>query len=285
MPTRSPVVDGHNDPAWEMRVHHNGDLGSRDLAREGPDLHTDIPRLRRGGVGAQFWSVYVPAEWVGDEALGGVLEQIAFVHRMVAAYPRDLAMATSVDEVGQVAAGGRIACLLGAEGGHAIAGSLGALWALHRLGVRYMTLTHNRSLDWADSATDVPRAGGLSEFGLRVVAEIQRLGMLVDLSNVAEATMAAALDTAMAPVIFSHSSARYLCDHPRNVPDHILERLAANRGVCMVTFVPQFVSPRCREWALELEWEAGRRGVDLGFGVDSRAPLEDWLRAHPAPKA
>ncbi len=127
MPTRSPVVDGHNDLAWEMRVRHNGDLGRRDLAREGPDLHTDIPRLRRGGVGAQFWSVYVPAEWVGDEALGGVLEQIAFVHRMVAAYPRDLAMATSVDEMGQVAVGGRIACLLGAEGGHAIAGSLGAL--------------------------------------------------------------------------------------------------------------------------------------------------------------
>jgi membrane dipeptidase len=285
MPARSPVVDGHNDLPWEMRVRHGGDFKRRDLAQEGPDLHTDIPRLRRGGVGAQFWSVYVPAEWAGEEALRGALEQIAFVHRMVAAYPAQLALAGSSDEVVEAAASGHIACLIGAEGGHAIAGSLGALWALHRLGVRYMTLTHNKSLEWADSATDEPRAGGLSEFGLRVVEEMQRLGMLVDLSHVAESTMAAALDAARAPVIFSHSSSRHICDHPRNVPDHILQRLAANGGVCMVTFVPQFVSPRCRDWALELEREAGRLGVQLGFEADSRAPLEDWLRAHPAPKA
>ncbi len=285
MPARASVVDGHNDLPWEMRVRHGGDFLRRDLAREGPDLHTDIPRLRRGGVGAQFWSVYVPAEWVGEEALRGVLEQIAFVHRMVAAYPDDLALASSSTDVVEVAAGGRIACLIGAEGGHAIAGSLGALWALHRLGVRYMTLTHNKSLEWADSATDEPRAGGLSEFGLRVVEEMQRLGMLVDLSHVAESTMTAALDAARAPVIFSHSSSRYICDHPRNVPDHVLQRLSANGGVCMVTFVPKFISPRCREWALELEGEAGRLGVQLGFEADSRAPLEDWLRAHPAPRA
>ena len=285
MPASAPIVDGHNDLPWEMQVLHGGDLKRRDLAREGPDLHTDIPRLRRGGVGAQFWSVYVPAGWAGEEALRGVLEQIAFVHRMVAAYPGELALATSAAEVVRVAASGRIACLMGAEGGHSIAGSMGALWALHRLGVRYMTLTHNKSLQWADSATDEPRAGGLSDFGLQVVAEMQRLGMLVDLSHVAESTMAAALDAATAPVIFSHSSARNICDHPRNVPDRILERLGANGGVCMVTFVPRFVSQSCREWALEMESEARRRGVELGSGTDSGGRMDDWLAAHPAPKA
>ena len=285
MPPGAPGVDGHNDLPWEMRVLHGGDLKRRDLAREGPDLHTDIPRLRRGGVGAQFWSVYVSAGWAGEEALRGVLERIAFVHGMLAAYPGELALATSADEVGRGAASGRIARLMGAEGGHSIAGSLGALWAPHRLGVRSLTLTHDRTLEWADSATDEPRAGWLSDFGLQVVAEMQRLGMLVDLSHVAESTMSAALDAATAPMIFSHSSARHICDHPRNVPDRILERRGANGGVCTVTFVPQFISQRCRDWVLELEGGARGRGVERAFGTDSRAPMEDWLTAHPAPRA
>lgn len=280
----APLVDGHNDLPFAIRQLSGSDLDRVDLRGPVPELHTDLLRLRAGGVGGQFWSVYVPCEWQGERAVAGVLEQIDFVHRMVARYPDRLALATAASEVEEAVAGGRIACLMGAEGGHAIAGSLGVLRMLYRLGVRYLTLTHNRNTPWADSATDQPLSGGLSEFGLTVVREMQRLGMLVDLSHVSPATMGAALDAAQAPVIFSHSSALALCDHPRNVPDDILRRLACNGGVCMVTFVPSFVSPDCHDWTVQ----AQRWLEEQGFDPDadsSRPQLREYERTHPRPQA
>jgi membrane dipeptidase len=280
-----PVVDGHNDLAWELRVRAGYDLDRVDVARPQPGLQTDIPRLRAGGVGAQFWSVYVPARLQGDHAVSATLEQVDFVHRLVARYPHAFALATSAAEVERAVAAGRIACLLGAEGGHCIDGSLGTLRMLYVLGVRYLTLTHNHNVPWADSATDAPSAGGLTRFGEAVVAEMNRLGMLVDLSHVAPTTMRAALRASRAPVIFSHSSARALCDVPRNVPDDVLGALAANGGVCMVTFVPMFVSPACADW-----WERARvhlagAGVELDDQVAAQPLLAAWERGHPRPVA
>ena len=253
--------------------------------RRSPAPHTDLPRLAAGGVGAQFWSVYVPASLAGDGAVTAVLEQIDVVRRMIAACPEALELALTADDVERIFASGRVASLLGAEGGHAIAGSLGVLRMLYALGVRYLTLTHNANVGWADSATDEPQAGGLTEFGRAVVREMQRIGMLVDLSHVAVSTMHHALDVAQAPVIFSHSSALALCDHPRNVPDDVLARLAGNGGVCMVTFVPGFVSQECADWLAGLKAEAARRGLDpRDFGqLFSIKP--EWERAHPLPQA
>ncbi len=281
----SPLIDGHNDLPWEAREQVGYDLDRMDLSLPVASTDTDLPRLRRGGVGGQFWSVWVPSSWEGGRAVVGTLEQIDFVYAMLARYPDQLGIATSADEVvGQFRAG-RIACLLGAEGGHSINSSMGALRALYRLGVRYMTLTHNDNTPWADSATDSPRSGGLSPFGKQVVREMQRLGMLVDLSHVAATTMQDALDVSRAPVIFSHSSARALCDHPRNVPDDILGQLKGNGGVCMVTFVPQFVSVSCRQWALRSEAELYARGVDLSdFGL-VKAALDEWSQTDPRPQA
>ncbi|UVS78000.1 dipeptidase [Actinokineospora sp. UTMC 2448] len=243
-----PLVDGHNDLAWTLRDRFGSDLDAVDLTAEHPDLHTDLPRLRRGRVGAQFWSVYVPSSLTGHEAVTAVLEQIDLVHEIVGRHSEHLALARTADSVEQAFDQGRIASLLGAEGGHCIAGSLGVLRALHRLGVRYLTLTHNDNTPWADSATDEPVVGGLSGFGVRVVAELNRLGMLVDLSHVAATTMHAALDAAAAPVVFSHSSCRAITDHVRNVPDDVLERLPGNGGVIMITFVPAFVSQAVADW-------------------------------------
>ena len=207
-----------------------GDPAAVNLAAPVAGTHTDLPRLAAGGVGAQFWSVYVPASLAGDGAVATVLEQIDVVHRMIAAYPEALELALTADDVERIFASGRVASLLGAEGGHAIAGSLGVLRMLYALGVRYLTLTHNANVGWADSATDEPQAGGLTEFGRDVVREMQRIGMLVDLSHVSPvSTMQDALDVAEAPVIFSHSSALALCDYPRNVPDDVLARLAGQR--------------------------------------------------------
>ena len=239
---RTPLVDGHNDLAWAHREQAGYDLGRLDVGTRLASTHTDLPRLREGGVGAQFWSVYVPSTLSGEAAVLATLEQVDFVRRMVAAYPDDLAPAASADDIARVFASGRIASLLGAEGGHSIGESLAVLRQLYALGVRYLTLTHNDNVSWADSATDEPRLGGLSPFGREVVTEMNRLGMLVDLSHVAVGTMNDALDTSEAPVIFSHSSCRALVDHPRNVPDDVLRRLADNGGVCMVAFVPVFVS-------------------------------------------
>ncbi len=242
----TPLVDGHNDLPWALRLLDGASPAG--VGRPHPATHTDLPRLRAGAVGAQFWSVYVPP---GPRAVAEVLEQVDLVHRLVAAHPTELGLALTAAQAREQFAAGRIASLLGAEGGHCIDSSLGVLRVLHAVGVRYLTLTHNDNVPWADSATDEPVLHGLSDLGRDVVREMNRLGMLVDLSHVSADTMRDALDTSTAPVIFSHSSCRALVDHPRNVPDDVLSRLAGNGGVCMVTFVPYFVSQQCRDWALE----------------------------------
>ncbi|MEU6366062.1 dipeptidase [Streptomyces sp. NPDC046931] len=242
-----PVVDGHNDLPWALRQQVRYDLDARDIAtHQNAHLHTDIPRLREGGVGAQYWSVYVRADL--PDPVPATLEQIDCVRQLIARHPAELRRALTAADMEAARAEGRIASLMGAEGGHSIANSLGTLRGLYRLGVRYMTLTHNDNVAWADSATDEPGVGGLSAFGREVVREMNRLGMLVDLSHVAATTMRDALDTTDAPVIFSHSSARAVCDHPRNIPDDVLERLPANGGVAMVTFVPKFVLQAAVDW-------------------------------------
>ena len=283
--SRHPLVDGHNDLPWNIRTRFGSDLGRLALAAPVTGTHTDLPRLRRGGVGGQFWSVYVPGTLQGDAAVATTLEQVDLVHRMVRCHPDDLELALSAEDVEAAFSRGRIASLLGAEGGHSIANSMGVLRMLHRLGVRYLTLTHNLNVPWADSATDVPAVGGLSAFGREVVQEMHRLGMLVDLSHVAVTTARDVLGIAEAPVIFSHSGARAVCDHPRNVPDDVLRRLAANGGVCMVTFVPDFVSPSCRAWALGLRAEVERRGLDpRDAGVRATVGAE-YAADHPRPRA
>ncbi|MFJ4914332.1 dipeptidase [Streptomyces sp. NPDC088726] len=244
-----PVVDGHNDLPWALREQVNYDLDARDIATDqSAHLHTDIPRLRAGGVGAQFWSVYVRSDMAGEDAVSATLEQIDAVTELLARHPADLRRALTADDMEAARAEGRIASLMGAEGGHSINNSLGTLRALHTLGVRYMTLTHNDNIAWADSATDEPGVGGLSPFGHEVVREMNRTGMLVDLSHVAATTMRDALRTSTAPVMFSHSSARAICDHPRNIPDDVLAQLPANGGIAMATFVPKFVLPAAVAW-------------------------------------
>ncbi|GAA3013853.1 dipeptidase [Streptomyces drozdowiczii] len=243
------VVDGHNDLPWALREQVNYDLAVRDIATDqSAHLHTDIPRLRAGGVGAQFWSVYVRSDLAGDAAVSATLEQIDVVAELLERYPADLRRALTADDMEAARAEGRIASLMGAEGGHSIDNSLGTLRGLYALGVRYMTLTHNDNIAWADSATDEPGVGGLSPFGHEVVREMNRTGMLVDLSHVAATTMRDALATSEAPVMFSHSSSRAVCDHPRNIPDDVLGLLPANGGIAMATFVPKFVLPEAVAW-------------------------------------
>ncbi|WP_299446992.1 dipeptidase [uncultured Phycicoccus sp.] len=280
-----PVLDGHNDLPWEARERAGYDWDRLDLAAGGLPTHTDLPRLREGGVGAQFWSVFVPADLQGERAVSATLEQIDAVHQMVRRYPDALALARSRADVERALATGRIASLMGAEGGHSIDSSLGTLRMLFALGVRYLTLTHNDNVPWADSATDEPVLGGLSAFGHEVVREMNRLGMLVDLSHVSADTMRDALDTSAAPVVFSHSSARAVCDHPRNVPDDVLERLPDNGGVCMVTFVPKFVSPAVREWDLEASDAAALEGISSSDFSAYTAFTAQRRRTHPAPVA
>ncbi|MHB1595440.1 MAG: dipeptidase [Streptosporangiaceae bacterium] len=287
--TRTPILDGHNDLAWALREAiedgtFTGDPGRADIATGIGFTQTDLPRLVAGGVGAQFWSVYVPAELQGEAAVAATLEQIDLVRRLVAANPGSLELARTADDVEKITAAGKIASLMGAEGGHSIASSLGVLRMLHALGVGYLTLTHNLNVGWADSGTDEPDAGGLTDFGREVVREMQRIGMLVDLSHTAPSTMSDTLDVAAGPVIFSHSSARAVTDHPRNVPDAILERLPANGGIAMVTFVPAFVSEACREWGLAAAAEAERRGLDYR-NLSARYDLADWAAANPEPTA
>jgi membrane dipeptidase len=278
---RAPVIDGHNDLAWALRLRPDRD--GIDLTREqsATGLHTDIPRLRTGGVGAQFWSVYVPSSLPGGAAVTATLEQIDAVRRLAERYPDDLALATTADEVEQVFAAGRVASLIGVEGGHSIDCSLGVLRMLYDLGARYLTLTHFQNTPWADSATDDPAVGGLSEFGREVVRECNRLGVLVDLSHVAPSTMHAALDTSVAPAFFSHSSARALCDHVRNVPDDVLVRVRDSGGVVMVTFVPGFLTEQCRAWIGtypdELQRELGPESPEW------TAAEQAWLAANPRP--
>ena len=282
--SRHPVIDGHNDLLWEARERVGYDFDRLDIAGSTPN-HTDLPRLAAGGVGGQFWSVYVPSSLPGGHAVAATLEQIDAAYTLIERYADRLAFAGTADEVEAAWASGRIASLLGAEGGHSIDCSLGTLRMLHALGVRYLTLTHNDNTPWADSATDDPVVGGLTTFGVEVVREMNRIGMMVDLSHVAPTTMRAALDASEAPVIFSHSSARAVTDHPRNVPDDVLARLADNGGACLVTFVPDFVNSECAAWRLELRAAGEATGLDVKVGDGWKPFRADWAAAHPAPTA
>ncbi|MFG2815341.1 dipeptidase [Streptomyces sp. NPDC048410] len=280
-----PVVDGHNDLPWALREQVAYDLAARDIAGDqGAHLHTDLPRLREGGVGAQYWSVYVRSDL--PDAVPATLEQIDCVTRLIERYPAELAPALTAADMEAARASGRIASLMGAEGGHSIANSLGTLRALYALGVRYMTLTHNDNVDWADSATDEPKAGGLTAFGREVVREMNRLGMLVDLSHVAATTMRDALDATSAPVIFSHSSARAVCDHPRNIPDDVLERLSGNGGMAMVTFVPKFVLQAAVDWTAAADGNMRAHGLHhLDTTEEGMKVHRDFEERHPRPVA
>ena len=272
-----PILDGHNDLPWAIRrdLVAPGDVIAYDLTRTTTG-HTDLPRLRAGGVGGQFWSVFVPGD-LGSGYARAQLEQIDLARRMIARYPDDLIACATADDVEAAVGAGRIASLLGMEGGHVIENSLGALRAFRDLGAAYLTLTHNATTDWADAATDAPRHDGLTDFGREVVREMNRLGMLVDLSHVAESTMADALDTSTAPVIFSHSNARALCDVPRNVPDAILGRLAANGGVCMITFVASFTLQATADALEPAHEEVDRRSAGIEDPVRLRAIRDEVL--------
>jgi membrane dipeptidase len=273
----NPVVDGHNDLPWALREQVGYRIDERDIAQDqSAYLHTDLARLRSGGVGAQFWSVFVRADYQGDTAVSATLEQIDCVNALVDRYPDRLRLARTSDDVRAARADGRIASLMGAEGGHSIACSLATLRALHTLGVRYMTLTHNDNTPWADSATDKPVHNGLTRFGEEVVREMNRVGMLVDLSHVSPDTMRDALRVTRSPVLFSHSSSRALCDHPRNIPDDVLAALPANGGVAMVTFVPMFVLPAAVEWT---------KGADANMAAHGLHPLSTTPEAMSVQRA
>ncbi|MDR7304564.1 dipeptidase [Haloactinomyces albus] len=284
---RYPVADGHNDLPWALREQVGYDLDRRDIATDqSGNLHTDLDRLRAGGVGAQFWSVYVRPSLGGDSAVSATLEQIDCVRSLLARYPKDLRAAHTAEEVEAARADGAIASLMGAEGGHSIACSLATLRALHRLGVRYLTLTHNDNVPWADSATDQPAAGGLTPFGEEVVREMNRLGMLVDLSHTSADTMRDALRVSRSPVLFSHSSARGVCDHPRNIPDDVLAALPANGGVAMATFVPDFVFSELGEWNRAAREHMSERGLHhRDTTPEAKAAWEEFVAAHPPPRA
>src|ERR1041385_2089372 len=282
-----PLIDGHNDLPWQFRKRSN-DLSAINLAVDNrglkPAVVTDIPRLRAGGVGGQFWSVYIPTSMSGAEAVKAVLEQIDVVHQMAARYPETFEMALTAGDVERIHRAGKIASLIGMEGGHSIDNSLAVLRMTYALGARYMTLTHTKNNDWADSCADKPLHHGLTPFGEKVVLEMNRLGMLLDLSHVSDETMRAALKVSKAPVIFSHSSARAICRNPRNVPDDILKIMAAKGGVVMVCFMPGFVVER--ESADLDAWEKENEELKKLFPNDT-AKVDDgmsgWRKAHPEP--
>ena len=287
--SRTPVIDGHNDLAWELRTAGGPVDLTRDTSQLPFPLQTDIPRLRRGHVGAQFWSVWIPADTTGPRAVELTLEQIDTVGRFVAAHPRDLELARTAADIRRIERAGRVASLIGVEGGHQIDGRLSVLRQYKALGVGYMTLTHGKSLNWADSSTDAPRtnggAGGLSPFGKQVVAEMNRIGMIVDVSHIADTTMRDVLATTKAPVIASHSSARALADAPRNIPDDLLRAIGANGGVVMVNFYPGFLSTQWRAWDQARTAFAKGAGVPAdAYGPRAPAPLVAWDAAHPAPR-
>jgi membrane dipeptidase len=284
-----PLIDGHNDLPWQFREQCNDNLDGIDLSRDNsahvPALVTDIPRLRAGKVGGQFWSVYVPSTPTNSDAVVAVLEQIDLVHRMIARYPNDLELALTANDVVRIHRKGKIASLIGMEGGHSIGNSLGVLRMTYALGARYMTLTHMQNNDWADSATDKEAHNGLTPFGEEVVREMNRLGMLVDLSHVSTSTMRAALKISRAPVIFSHSSARALCHHARNVPDDVLQMVVTNGGVVMVTYVPEYLTEidRADETAVSNE----KRRLKLMYAHNDAKYKEGvaaWRAIHPDPR-
>lgn len=295
---QTPLIDGHNDLPWEIRVRFASDLGKVDLSRStlalpapagSPPLMTDIPRLKAGHVGGQFWSVYIPVEVQGPAAVQMTIEQIDIVKQMCARYPHDFAMAYTAADVVRAHKAGKVASLIGVEGGHQINNSLDVLRAYYDLGARYMTLTHSSNTAWADSATDNPVHHGLTAFGKEVVREMNRIGMLVDLSHVSAETMRAALAVSEAPVIYSHSSARALVDHPRDVPDDILRLVATNGGVVMVNFYPGYVSEARRRWDADRAAEVARYnsppfgGLYIGQSERAKAALAEWEQAHPQP--
>jgi len=295
---QTPLIDGHNDLPWEIRERNKGRLSTIDLKSDtskltpppdGAPLMTDIPRLRAGHVGGQFWSVWVPVNIKGPEAVQTTVEQIDLVKRMAARYPADFAMAETAADVRRIHRAGKIACLIGIEGGHQINNSLAVLRQMYDLGARYMTLTHVLDIDWADAATDAPVHHGLTPFGVEVVREMNRLGMLVDLSHVSPETMRAALSATRAPVIFSHSSARAIVDHPRDVPDDILALVARNGGVVMVNFNPGYVSAARNQWDADRAAELARYssppygGLYIGQPDRAKAALEKWESEHPKP--
>jgi membrane dipeptidase len=285
----APVIDGHNDLAWELRKAYEGKVEAVDLTRDTANLEkplqTDIPRLRKGHVGGQFWSLYIPADVTGPEAVQATLDQIDIVQRVVAANPRVFIMAETAADVRKAKSEGRIAALLGIEGGHQFGGRLSVLRQFRELGVLYTTLTHGKSLSWADSATDTPRSGGLSPFGRQVVAEMNRIGMIVDISHVSDATMAAVLAATRAPVIASHSSARAVADRPRNIPDTLLRGIAENGGVVMVNFYPAFLSTAWNEWDNARTAFVKASGLPATpAGPRSTPALVAWEREHPEPR-
>jgi membrane dipeptidase len=295
----TPLIDGHNDLPWEIRDRFHSKLSMIDLSSDtsslpvppgGIALMTDIGRLRRGGVGGQFWSVFVPVEMTGASAVQATLEQIDIVRQMTVRYPRDFELAYTAADVRRIHKHGRIASLIGIEGGHQIDNSLPVLREMYALGARYMTLTHSSNTAWADSATDAPQHHGLTAFGREVVHEMNRLGMIVDLSHVSAETMHAVLDIAEAPVMFSHSSARAIVDHPRAVPDDVLRLLERNGGVVMVNFYPGYVSAARNRWDADYAAERARynsppfAGTYIGQPERAKAALDEWVKAHPAPK-
>ena len=284
---KTPLIDGHNDIAEALQENH--DFSVANLARgtdRWPDhpLMTDMARLHAGRVGGQFWSVYIDGTITGDAAIRRTIEQIDIVDRMIAAYPNDLERALTADDIVRIHKKGKVASLIGIEGGRQIGGSMAALRQFYRLGARYMTLTHNQTTEWADSATDEPRFRGLSPFGLTVVHEMNRLGMLIDLSHVSPDTMKAAIQGSIAPVIFSHSSAGGVTPHPRNVPDDILRLLPANGGVVMVNFVPGFISQGVWTWSADRNAEEARlKAIHRASNEAVEAGLKAWESAHPRP--
>jgi len=286
---RTPLIDGHNDLPWALRQNHGSDPHAVDLAANldaTTDLHTDIPRLKAGGMGGQFWSVYVPASLPPVEAAQATFEQIDVVRRMVAAHPGAFELAYTADDIVRIHRGGRIASLIGIEGGYSINDSLGLLRVFHAMGVRYMTLTHSTTTTWADSATDAPKWGGLSPFGEAVVREMNRLGIMVDLSHVSEETMLDAMRVSEAPVIFSHSSARGVTDHPRNVPDSVLRLLPEDGGVVMITFVPSVVAEDVRAWGAARSAEEARlKSLHPGAPTAVSEGVAAWVAANPPPRA
>ena len=284
---RTPLIDGHNDLPWALRQDHGQNvqgLESGTERREKP-LMTDMQRLRAGRVGGQFWSVYITGTLTGDEAIRTTIEQIDTARRIIDAYPQHLQLASSADDIVRIHRAGRIGSLLGVEGGRQMGGSMAALRQFYNLGVRYMTLTHNQTTEWADAGTDEPKYDGLSPFGLEVVKEMNRLGMLVDLSHVSSATMKDAIAASRAPVIFSHSDVFALNPHPRSVPDDVLRLLPANGGVIMITFVPTFLSPEDWAWSRERSAEEARLKSLYSFSKERQdAELKKWEEAHPAPQ-
>jgi membrane dipeptidase len=286
---RTPLIDGHNDLPEQVRENYRmsieGLASGSDLRQPHP-MMTDMERLREGRVGGQFWSVYIDASVHGDEAIRQTLEQIDIVSRLVKAYPDDLELASTAEDVERIHHEGRIASMMGVEGGHQMGNSMAALRQFYRLGVRYMTLSHFATNDWADSATDDPRHGGLSPFGVEVVKEMNRLGMLVDLAHVSPETMKDAIEVSKAPVIFSHSNARALEDHPRNVPDDVLALLRANGGLVMVNFYTGYLSEPFRLWNAERSAEEARiKSLLVGQPEKRDAAMKAWDQAHPAPRA